>query len=392
MTAWRYLFYDIVSGQYRGELPLEAVSFDIVMPAAGAGSFSGAVPLMDPRVRGMNWRAATEPRRNLVFTERDGQLLPCAHFVWDTVYHRKARTLELQGAEVWSWFQHIIISGDRIYANVDQFDVIRDLLLRELAEPGGIRITVDPPGTRPLTGRMRTVSYLATQGKQLAQAVTELSQLIDGFDFVIDVSRDPVSLLPQLRVVLAYPRLGRDNSGLVFTLPGDVEDFDWPRQGSQVATRAIALGSGTTVDADGTGGSLVAVAYDQNQIAAGAPRLDVVQTHSGVTDIPTLQAYAASDLSSRLTPIGVPTMPVRADLNPVLGSYQLGDTVTISLEDDAYFTPSWVSPDGLDYRVRAPMRLVGVSVTPADDTAKPILDSPDAINIAVRNRPIADAP
>lgn len=379
MATWRYLFHDILSNQFLAELPLEDVDFTRQLPIAGPGSFAALLRLGDSRVSASNWRAATEPRQTVVYTDRDGVLLAC-HVIWDTTYHVSNQTLELSGSELWSYFQHRYISGDRTYSQVDQFDIARDLLRQEFGQPNGdILVQVDAVGTTPLSGRLRDRTYLASDAKLLSEAVEQLSQVIDGFDFDLQVGYNPDGTKFR-KLVLAYPRLGQADSGLYFRLPGDLQDFDWPRQGSKVAARAIAIGAnGLRQDALDWG--------QLSPVPRAAPLLEIANTYSDVSDTATLLSHAQSDLSGRTQPVGVPSVVTRADQQPVLGSYGLGDSVWLVLEDSAYFAPPWLSPDGGDYRLRQQMRLVGLHIRPDADTAELILNTTDAINARVANSP-----
>jgi hypothetical protein len=360
MASWRYLLHGL-HGAYLAELPLESVSFEIMLGGWGAGRFAAEVPLNDRRVRALNWRAATEPGETCVYVECDGELLG-GWVVWDTIYHEATQRLSLAGNELWSYYMHRVLPLDRTFTAVDQLDIVRQLALDVVGEAGDLAIDVDAVGSGA-SGIVRTRTYPYHMAHLLGDVVDKLSKIVQGFDYRIALTRDDAGI--HRRLVLGYPRLGRtlDVSGLKFAFPGSIATFDWPRQGSVRCTRAVATGAGTT---------RVQV-LDRGAITAGAVLLDTVNAYANVSDETTLLGYAMATLGSHEGPAVAPTLVLRRTALPPLGTLDLGDDVLVEIEEAAYFPGPWDSPDGLDHRASMACRLVGLKVTPVGDKVELVL-------------------
>lgn len=347
MTTYRYLFGDLLQGGVLAELPLSGVRFDLQLN--GAGSFGGTLPIGDAKVQALPFLAATLPGRTAYYVERDGVLI-----TGGIILTRRIATggnLELAGAEFESYFAQRLITKDAVFAQVDQLSIAQSLINTAQAVSGGnIGITV---GTET-SGVLRDRTYNGYELKPVLEALTQLSQVQGGFDFSIDVAYDTNGAITKT-LHLGYPRRGARAaaSGFVFEFPGNLQSYSWPEDATLQATTTYATGSGAGP------GTMIATSVNANMLSGGYPLLEGKWSYPDVLIASTLQAHADSDLTAHSSPVTIPTVTVRGDLDPVVGSYITGDEVRLRITDDRF--PATSSGGvGLDlYK-----RIIGIAVTP----------------------------
>jgi hypothetical protein len=120
--------------------------------------------------------------------------------------------------------------------------------------------------------------------------------------------------------------------------------YSWPADGTRAATYLMATGSSvnSTVHTNATA------------LAIGYPRLDLTTSYGTVTDVPTLEAHATSDLVQAAPPVVVPTVRVRLDATD-LTPQSIGDSVRLAITDALF-------PTG----ITATYRLVGMTIVPPE--------------------------
>lgn len=305
--------------------------------------------------------AVSANRRQLVI-DRDGVIVWCGP-VASAPYDDATNSRTVSAVEDWAVWRRRFNDQQRIYTGTDQLAIARALVTACQSVPGGdIRVTV---GTETC-GVVRDHTYERYDLKSYAEAIEQLANLENGFDFAIEPSWDPATgeLVKTLR--LSYPRRGRNylQSGLVFELGRNIETFKWPDDGTRQANKVWATGNGSE-DA-----MLIASAQDANQIRSAAsggpgyPLLEKVAAYSTVEQQATLDSHARADLATVAKPVELPEITVKAGEDPIFGSYILGDAARIIIPPDM----SAGFPDGIDtYR-----RIVGWDVTVSDEGAESV--------------------
>jgi hypothetical protein len=370
VADYRVIAADLRTGARIAELPLTGLSFSSTLN--GAGQLSGVLPLPsgDPQLAAVYNDAVDEVRRQLV-VERDGTVVWCG-VVWASPYDDVRQERSVMAAETWSYYRRRIIGTRRIYRNADQFLIARQLLDDAHAATGGsIGVTVGSE----TCGVNRDRNYEIWERKNLGEAVEELADVLNGFDFGIDAAWSPTGeLVKTFR--LYYPRRGRrfEATGHVFEVGrNNLISWDWPSDGTRYANRIINIGAG---EAEST---LQSVRTNTSQLVAldaggpGYPLIEHVMSHVDVSVVSTLNAQAEKALGMFSQPVVVPTIEVRADFNPIFGSYDLGDAVRFIVQPGG-LSPRF--PDGIDtFR-----RIVGWDVSVSDegtDTVKLMLGVED---------------
>jgi hypothetical protein len=351
-TTYTYLVADLRTGTIIDELPLAGVSFDKKLN--DIGSFRGQLYVTDPAIRDREPRLLTEPGRTAIYVNRDGELL-WGGIIWTTRYVAASGVLEIGAADFLSYFDHRFVLHPDLtstisYTDVDQIVIARRILeIAQSHDGGNMDLTFIGTQSSPVT---RTVLYGPSELKPVAEALRDLANAEDGFDFTVDVRYD-VTGEPERVVRFGHPRIGQPGQPHVWEYGANLIDYTWPRDASSMVTRLIAQG---TADDNAP---LMSIASDNAAHRAGWPLLEDASQVDAKT-VAELAAHARGELAARRRPVVLPELTVRADLDPVVGTYSVGDDVRIII-DDPFFA---------DEQLDVTMRLIGYEVVPGDDAGQ----------------------
>lgn len=365
MPVYRCFATDLRTGARIAELPLSGLRFGSRLN--GCGDLSAVLPLpaltstANATLAAVFNDAVDEGRRQII-VDRDGVVV-WAGIVWVAPYTDSPPRREVRAADTWSYFRRRVIAATRNFTSWDQVSIAQQLVSYAIADQGGdIGVTVESS----TSGVLRDRTYNSYELKPVAEAVEQLALVDGGFDFAIDPAYNPASgaLVKTFRT--SYPRRGRSFSqtGHVFEVGRNVVDWTWPTDGASMANRVWAVGRG-----DGAS-SMLAVSTDAYQIqslASGGPGYPLLESTISRTDVSiqsTLDALALAKRKAVATPITLPEITVRADLDPVFGSYITGDSCRFIVPPN--LSPRF--PAGLDTF----LRIVGWDVSVSDDGAESV--------------------
>jgi hypothetical protein len=353
MTFYRYLFANVLSGQIQAELPLTGVNFTTLLNAAG--TLSGQI-LLTGLSPASNAAASTVPGQTAVYAERDGVIV-WGGIIWNRTYTSQSQTLTIQAREFESYLERRRIASSLSYYNKDQLYVAADLVAQAMAQPYG-NIGVQVPSQT--SGIQISRTFYGYEQKTFLSALQDLSKSGSGvgggagFDFLISCDYDGGgNIVKSLR--LGYPMLGtRYTAGSatvpVFELPaGNIAEYEVSLDGSKVANKIYVTGAGSNE------GKLVYSATQSSQLLQGWPILEDSVSFNDIYFADLLQNLANGRVAAVATPPVQLKIVAKPAIDPVFGSYEVGDDVRIRIKD-AYF------PDGFDDIYR----LVGVTVTPGE--------------------------
>lgn len=351
-ATYTYLIADLRAGAILDELPLTGVSFDKRLN--DTGSLRGQLRVDDPGIRAREPRLLTEPGRTAIYVDRDGDLL-WGGIVWTSRYSAASGTLEIGASDFLSYFEHRrvlrhpVAAGDIVsYVDTDQLGIAAGLVQLAQSHPGG-DLDLELRGATS-SGVRRSVDFTAAELKPVADALRDLANTDSGFDFTVDVEYGPDGR-PVRFLRFGYPRLGQPGAPHVWEYGANLLDFTWPRDAAGMATRVFAQG---TSDADAP---LLGVAEDAAAYANGWMLLEEAASQLDTRNQALVDAQARGELAVRRRPVVLPELTVRADLDPVVGTYSVGDDVRLVI-DDPFF-----AADHVDVTVR----LLSIEVTPGDD-------------------------
>lgn len=347
MAAYRVLALDSVTGVPVAELPLSGLSYGSSLNDAGECSAMLPLPPLDTaegrELAKVFNDAVDEVRRQLV-VERDG--VPVwAGIIWASPYNDADTTRSVGAAEWWSYFRRRVVLTSRTYTAVDQLVIARQLLTDALAVGALVGQDMGFTFGTEVSGVARDRTYLNADRANVAEMVENLAAVIDGFEFAIDVRWSTAGTLEKL-VRTHYPRRGRPftETGLTFEVGRNVTDFSWPSDGTRYANVVHVLGAGETPRALRASRFALGEIFGPADGGLGFPVVEEVESHTDISRLSTLTALASSSVAAKARPIVVPEITVRADADPMFGSYVCGDSCRVRI-------PSGTSarfPDGLD--------------------------------------------
>ena len=322
MSIYRWLAHDLRTNVALAELPLAVKSFGWTLN--GIGQFNASLPVSRSTARVLD--AATIPERTIVYVERDGVLLD-GYVIW-TRERSLGEPWALTGASILSILRRNPVRADLTYTAQDQFTIARGLINHYQGQPGGNIGIVTGSGTSGVT---RDRTYYGYERKNLWDALAELAQVDNGFDFGVDVAWSAGT--PVKNLTLSYPRRGRlaGTTGIVFESGKNLLGYRFLEDGTRSARTVDALGAGDGVD------MLISTSTDTSLIDAGYPLTSEVVSHKDVTVKATLDAHAAAARRARaVTPTFLTLSVDPDDIDAGLGHWIVGDDARVSITDDNF--------------------------------------------------------
>jgi len=351
-TTYRYLFVDLLSNTIIGELPLTGVSF--TQQLNQPGTFQGHLLLSGVNANKYNVELSTIPAHCGLYVDRDG-ILVWGGVIWGRSYNSTSQTLTFSAQEWISYFDHRRVTQDVQFTNIDQLVIAKTLIEDAQAAPyGDIGVLYNSEG-QITSGVLITQTYYNYELKSVFQAIQDLSRQGDGFDFHIDVAYD-INGQPQKYFNTYYPRSGLaysfgDPNVPMFTFPaGNMVEYEYPEDGSAVANTVYALGAGSNE------GKLIATGQDMAKLTEGWALLETTHNYVEITDQTFLQQLADAQALATSYPPVVLKVVVPAYVDPVFGTYEVGDDARIIITDSRF-------PNTLDQIYR----IIGLTVQPGED-------------------------
>jgi len=347
-TQYRYLLADLLTNSIIAELSLTGVNF--TQQLNSAGTFTGHILLSGVNSAGLNIPASTIPGRNAIYVDRNG-ILVWGGIIWNREYKSSDQSLTITAREFESYFERRRITTTLGYTGVDQLTIVQQLVQAAQSVPyGNIGVVVGSE----TSGITQSRIYYSYELKSYFSAIQELSQVNQGFDFTIAVAYDGDGN-PTKTLKLGYPRLGNTYSSTsatvpVFILPGNMVEYVFPEDGTKAANTLYATGAGSNE------GKLIATAIDATKTAAGWALLEDSVNYSDIIDSTLLAGLATGQVNAVSYPPQVIQIAVPAYVDPVYGSYNIGDQARVIITDNFF-------PTTLDTNYR----IIGLNVNPGED-------------------------
>lgn len=201
------------------------------------------------------------------------------------------------------------------------------------------------------SGVGRNLTYWGYEMNDVGTILKNLCNIQGGPDMMFDVSGFDSSGHVIRRLRIGTPTLGQQGSPHAWDAGGNMLSYVWASDGTKMTTREFSLGSGADVS------TIVAVSEDTVKYTNGWALLEGESSYTTVIDYtPTLQDHATADQFTNRLPVLLLTMTVKADVQPSVGEWQVGDDALVVIKD------AWL-PNGINVR----MRIVAASITPSDD-------------------------
>lgn len=216
------------------------------------------------------------------------------------------RFVDFGGEGLESYLKQWHVTTTLTHAAVDQFTIARGLVAHHQGKAGG-NFGIDTSAVN-LSGVVRDRTYHGVELKNIFEALVELAEVENGFDFHVDpASRE---------LVLHYPRRGSRKPDLIFderTIRKFARTVDRPGQASQV------LGVGA-----GEGDAMLRRDLQDAGAAAAHKLTQRVYTAKTVNQAATLEGHVRRELALTARPPERYSITV-GTTDPPLFSWQLGD-------------------------------------------------------------------
>jgi hypothetical protein len=221
------------------------------------------------------------------------------------------------------------------------------------SDPHSVLVTLpSAPGGTLLA---KSVDVKASEYKTFRSVIDEIANTEDGFDWRIDVARADNVYTRTLSI--GYPTLGAfDPKAIVFDYPGNIFNYWDAESMASSGTHVFGVGAGE-------GDTMIQASHVATDLLSqGFPRYDIDLPTKDITSLSTLQSIVNQQAAIRRPPMPVITAEVKGDLDPVFGSYNIGDACTLSL-----FSPQFGVSDQSDGLFERSTRVLGYEYYPPSD-------------------------
>lgn len=293
---WRYLFTDLLTDNPLALVPMSGVQMSRRISAAGDLTGTIAVPNAD--VANQVKKIIAQRTACYAMRSLDGStFLPW----WGGIVWTPARASGTNGAAQVSisaaTFESFLGRGYleedlADLTDVEQLDIARTLWNeRQRFADGNINVQLGTETSGILRDR---TEYRVANKVNLGQALDDLANVIDGFEYTIEVFLDGGERKKLLR--LGYPELSPDGPMPLFTMgPGGGRLLKWTDSPDGTAGDTVFYARGAAPDSDVTAEVEPPVSTAvpaQDLLDAGWPRLVRMDDYSTVSDVDTLTDHA----------------------------------------------------------------------------------------------------
>lgn len=305
-----------------GEIPVTSLNFSEVLNAPGACRFTFPLDLSDDDASVITTETLA-PARSAIWVLSDGVVL-WGGVLWVTSYDVTAGTVSCTAEGFLSYFRRRLLRETLTFTAEEQTTIAKELIDWAQAQSGGDlgvdTSEMEQTGTQQIL-RTRT-RYYDFERHTIGELIENLAAVRDGFDFRFIPYLDPDDGF-QVRVTTSRPQTGRVTN-LIFDLDRSASQASVTIDGGEIANSVDVTGTGE-------GRDLVIVnAVDPGKLSS-YPLLDAVEARSDVIETSTLSDIAAARLLADSTPIEIPALTMRADQEPKLGTYVVGDNVIVRM-------------------------------------------------------------
>lgn len=361
---YRYLFVDILSNRVIDELPCYGVWLSRQL--SGVGQMTASLGLNSKPYRNIDIKSATTPGKTALYVLCNDLVL-WGGPIWTRTYNSESRTLQLSGQTWESWPLKFYPDTSLSYTGIDQRNVVIDLLTRlQSVSLQNAQFTL--PGT--FTNQVvRTENFPYDDLKSYGELIKYMSEYDEGFDYEILPYMDSNGIL-QRYVNIGGTKLGRPQgvTGLGFDFPGGIIRYWYTENAGAGAVKVFGIGG---VIGDAT--TAIRSTYSQADIIASGsyPLLQSVYTNGDVTVQSTLDSQTKLYGDSKRPPITSWTIDIDPTIDPIVGTWGLGDHAHIMVQDEAFF----------DTELSTYVRVIGWELSPpakdSKETLKLIIEGSD---------------
>lgn len=348
MAIAKYLFGDLSTNTIIAELPCTSVSMDKTMNQVG--NLRATMRFDASGIENQDIVDATIPGKCFVICLLEDTPV-WDGIIWTRTYDSLGKDLNITARTYDAYADHNFV-GNFTRTATEQRNILRDLWL-DLQSSDDRNINVNVPSSFP-NSILRDVTVASSEYKTYLSVMSSIADGDDGFDWTIDTTVINNQYVRSLRI--GYPFLGAvDSAGLSFDYPGAITNY-WKTDGmTNAATHLFLLGAG-----EGTN-MIVGSATQGDLITNGFKRYDLAISRKDITSQGLANSMANQLGVQRRPPLSTIKVMLKANLEPVFGSYQLGDKAVLSILDPRHPYPG----------LTVAARIVAWSYSPqSDDTTE----------------------
>lgn len=324
MSQYRYIFLTMRSEAVVAEIPLFGVFMDMELNVGGR--FDAAFQLDQTGVSNQTLLDATIPGSTYLVVERDDSPI-WAGFVWSRTYQSQAKTVQIFAQSFEQYPEYQLVRSNFTAINQDQRNIFRDLW-STMQSVVGRNININVPAAFSPNIITKTVQAIATDFKFYAEIMSSIANASDGFDWYIDIAKSGV--LYNKNLLIGYPSLGALAPTVEFSYPGSILNYYHTESMAAAGTNIFVLGAG-----EGSG-MLFSEVEHTVMINSGFPRWDKVVSRKDINNASLFANLVAQEKKNRKPPMPVTKITVKADRDPVFGSWSLGDNVNVFIQDSRF--------------------------------------------------------
>lgn len=284
---------------------------------------------------------------------------------------------------------------DAAHSGLEQTEYAR-LLWRYMQESGpgsDLGINTD---FAAMSTKKRDMSWLRSEARKVGAVLKEISNREGGFEWIIDTYEDEGRRRRALTV--GYPQIGRPESALTLTFPGNILSYEIESDGLDGATSFQARGKapdpvgvpstskgvydketgqttivgGTAKGSEKTHPIMSKEFHSDDFLKTGYVRIDQTVERDSVTEVATLDAWAQLARATRSGPLVLPQVTARLE---VFQQNILGSNITLRIRDYAHPAGPYGAP-GYNHVAR----IIGYNINPgergAQDTVQLTFEDP----------------
>lgn len=325
MANYRFLLADLLTDEIEGELPVEAASFIHILNNPGSLTATIRIGTDAPREAPTDTEGVTEsftpPPPNVlagaqaIYVERDGVIV-WGGVIWTYVADVVSNTGTIGAEGFFSLLRGRVLEGDYTATTTDQGAIVKALVDAVQGYTEGDHL-IDTTTINTSTGITRTVGWEAWERKNIGEAIEELANTRDGFDFRIRCRWGATS--PVREFVIDYPATGRATAH-VLELGRNLELLRHTDDATTLASKVFVRGSGS--------GSSVNTSTVHNT-GSGYVRRDAVASADDTDDTDVLDDIALRIADRGAAPTRIPYVAIYPDQQPKIGSFTVGDIVEL---------------------------------------------------------------
>lgn len=329
MEGYRVLIGNLQDATWYEEIPVTRINFSKVLNGTGKCDISTSPNPERDTFKDKISPDLLRPGRSTIYIEKDGTIVG-AYILWEVFVIYPSNRLRLIGEGFWSYFRKRIIDKDFLYTNTDQLLIGKALINEAITTLGDLGKIVDlsVTGTLITSGILVDRNYYNYQRRIVAEAIEDLANKEDGFDFDITSTWIAGSSPPAIanEYQQYYPQKGTTGN-IVFDLDANLLRISRQEKAQKVVNRMFMIGGGTAED------TVLTTSYNMGSMSADYPLLDHKLVKKDITDVGTLVTYGTRELAKRSQLYEI--LVVELDPQSVetrLGAFTTGDIVRVTAD------------------------------------------------------------